>query len=265
MKLLRIILVCFILNISCFISPSKVVAQNFSYARITEEHTYLYRTATFSSDISNIYFELEKTYFVKILDIVNDFYKVKYQNVVGYVVASQVLIINGTPICPYPENITFQINSSLNTKLRTTPQMSDDNNIIGVLPSNYTTLTYIGKTIGEESVKSLGADWYYCCYNYENSGCILGYVYAPLTENLTPILANTESFGDKSETSENITAEMPTETQNLFLVVIMCLPAVIIFIVLVTPFNKQPKTINSTPAKKKGSKRNSKKDFYEID
>ena len=266
MKLIKTFFLCFAFLIINLPLNDNVFAVDFSYARITEDETYLYKTSTHSADISNIYFELEKTYFVKILDIVDDFYKVKYQNVVGYVIAAQVLKVNGTPNLPYPENITFQVNSALNTKLRTSPQMSDESNVIGVLPSSNLSLNYLGKIQGEESIKSLGSDWYYCYYNYENSGCILGYVYAPLTENLTPIFANTETFPDKSEISETITPQMPSETQNLFLVIVMCLPAVIIFVVLVIPFNKKNKpNTSSNQSNKKISKRNSKKDFYEID
>ena len=91
----------------------------------------------------------------------------------------------------------------------------------------------------------------------------MGYVYAPLTENLTPIFANTETFPDKTETSETITPELPSETQNLFLVVVMCLPAIIIFIVLVIPFNKKENNISSK--QNKTNRKTSKKDFYEID
>lgn len=264
MKHLKVAFLLFISIFCCLLKiPATVFALDYSYARIMNENIYLYKSATYTTDITNIYFELEKTYFVKILEVVGDFYKVKYQNVIGYVISSQVLMINGTPNNPYPENITFQISSALNTKLRTSPEMNNENNIIGVLPSSNITLNYLGEIQGEESIKSLGSNWYYCYYSYENSGCILGYVYAPLTENLTPIFANCETFSDKSETSETITPQMPSEKQNLFLVVILCLPAVVIFIILVIPFNKNTK--NTSTSNKKPVKRNSKKDFYEID
>ncbi len=264
MKRIKALILFLVLFCCWFKVPTSVFALNYNYARITTDEIYLYKSPTHSADISNIYFELEKTYFVKILETIDDFYKVKYQNVVGYVISNQVSIVNGTPVSPYPENITFQINSALNTKIRTSPKMIDETNVIGVLPSSNLTLSYIGKIKGEESIKTLGSNWFYCCYNYENSGCILGYVYAPLTENLTPIFANTETFPDKTETSETITPELPSETQNLFLVVVMCLPAIIIFIVLVIPFNKKENN-NISSKQNKNTRKTSKKDFYEID
>ena len=255
--LISVFLCC---NFLC-VTPEIVKSQSYNYARITNSETYLYKTTSDLTDINNVYFQLEKTYFVKILEEHNEFYKVSYLDVIGYVVASQVTLINATPNNPYPRNITFNINSSLNTKIRSSASMTNDNNVVGVLPTNNATLTYLGSVQGEESIKTLGNEWYYCYYNYENFGCILGYVYAPLTENLTPILANTETFSSTVENDNSEIPQMPSDQQNIIIIVLMCLPAVIIFILLVIP----SKTNNNSQTSHTKTRKRSKKDFYEID
>ncbi len=245
-----------------FSNLNYVSAENTVYARVISANTYLYKTD--EMDENNKWFLLEKTYFVKIISTLIDCYKVKYFNITGYVAVDCVDIINGIPSNPYPNNITFNINSSLNTKLRTSTSMTSDANIIGFLPSSDCELNYIAKTYGEESIKNLGSIWYYCYYEYDNNSCIYGYVYAPLTENLTPIPQNTETFSNIIETNNDKTPQNIDEKQNIVIVVLLCLPAVLIVALLVIPFKKKENN-NSTNTQKKLKKKSSKKDFYEVD
>ena len=251
------------------VAPTTAFAQQQTYARITDNETYFYKTPNNTADISNIYFRLEETYFVKIIEVNEQFYKANYLNITGYVLIDKVRIVNGVPNNPYPYNITFEINSVLNTKVRSSANMTTDENIVGILPDNNLTLCYIGEVEGEESIKSLGNKWYYCYYSYENFGCLIGYVYAPLTENLTPILSNTETFSSTVEDDTIDANTIPNNQQNILLIVLMCLPAVIIFILLVLPSKNKTSRSDTTgntynkPVIK--VKKGSKKDFYEID
>ena len=241
---------------------SSVKAEKLSYARILNNNTYLYSSSDLTED--NKFFMLEKTYFVKILSMEANCYKVKYFNITGYVDISEVEIVNGIPNKPYPENITFNINSYLNTKIRTTPTMKNDDNIIGYLPNSNCKLNYLATTEGEESIKNMGTKWYYCNCSYDNNSIIYGFVYAPLTENLTKIMPNTETFEEIEEISQTEIPQDITERQNIVLVVLLCMPAIVIVVLLVIPLNKK----NTKKTKKKLVKKNikkSNKDYYEID
>ena len=56
------------------------------FARIITDECFLFKTPTNVVDSSNIFFELPKTYFVKLIDKAEDnFYKVEYSSFTGYV------------------------------------------------------------------------------------------------------------------------------------------------------------------------------------
>ena len=79
------------------------------FARIMFDQVFLYKTPNNIEDSSNIYFELPKSYFVELTDSANDnFYKVNYLNLTGYVKKDSVQTIAGVPMSPYLENINFR-------------------------------------------------------------------------------------------------------------------------------------------------------------
>ena len=261
MKKKFVIILCVVFLLNFLLNIKVVNAENYIYARIMDSDTCLYSSNTF--DENSVLFTLERTYFVKIITSNPNYLKVKYFSVNGYVRPEEVEIVNGIPNKPYPENITFNINSPLNLKIRLTPTMKTEDNVIAILPKNDTQLNYIASTVGEESIKNMGTKWYYCSYTYSNNSITFGYVYAPLTENLTKITLNTETFEEKQELTENEIPNDITERQNLIIVVLLCSPAILIIILLVVPLNK--KSNSKTKEKNKTSKKKSNKDYYEID
>ena len=84
MRKLSIVFICFVLF--AFVPLPTTRAENITYARINNYGVYLYRTPTGSVDFDNLYFAIERTYFVQITaNAGEDFYQAKYNGITGYV------------------------------------------------------------------------------------------------------------------------------------------------------------------------------------
>lgn len=269
-------IICLIIYFLCFINlwnPKVISASSSLYARILSEDVYLYRSTNQDSTYANIFCEIEKSYFVEILDEQDNFFKAKYFNLTGYVLKDEVDKVYKTPQNPYPSNITFNVYSSLGAKIRTSPEASlGETNIIGIIPSTDSVIDYYGKINGEECLKGQGKEWLYCAYSYDNIGNIVGYIYAPLTENLPEIYPNTETFSAQETTSTPSILASSTKSLNLGLVLLLLIPAILFIVMLFIPSRPRKIPISRTKTQMpnnvkmfKKSKQDSKLDYYEID
>lgn len=100
---------------SIFMFNCPITYCNGSYARIIDNRTYLYKTASSDNSIKNIICAMENTYYVEILLTYDeDFYKVNYNGVSGFVLRNQVKKVSGIPANPYPNNIKMMtINNNI--------------------------------------------------------------------------------------------------------------------------------------------------------
>ena len=215
------------------------------YAQVLTNDCYLY-----ADDIKakNKLFLLEPSYFVKVLqDVDNIFYRVKYMEFEGFVEKSKISFVEEYPDFPFLSNITFDIYSLGNVCMRTSPQITkDDKNIVCTIPSSTKNLTYYGKISGEEVIKGLGNVWYYSAYENENGKLFKGYVYAPLTNNISSIASSGESV-----TLVNINTFVPIDnllylnvtTKNM-LIVITAIPTIAVVILLAVPSKIKQKNSN---------------------
>ena len=221
-------------------SPLVVDAVSSQYCRITEESTLIYKSANISDDLSNIYFELTSTYFAQILGTENEFYKVNYDGITGYVLKDEVTIVYGTPTTPFPEDITFQINASASAVIRSIPSV--EGNYLGLLPCN-TTLSYFGKVEGTEAISGLGKYWFFVTYTSFEQGVISGYVYAPLTENLTEIPPNMEELSTipVGGSVDDILSPELLNINNLLLIAGLSIGALVLLLLLIAPMRKNKK------------------------
>lgn len=160
------------------------------YARVLFDEVYFYKTPN-ENALNNIYFELPKTYFVKLIDKNENFYQAEYLNIVGYVKKDSVQAVLGTPIKPYLNNITFRVYSELSTNLHEAPsQNSTLKTKIPILTNN---IQYISQIEGESLISGRTNIWYYCKFTSENVS-YYGYVYSDFCDEMQPILNNTESL-----------------------------------------------------------------------
>lgn len=162
------------------------------YAKVLTNDCYLYK----ESSKDNGLFLLEQSYFVKILDA-NDnvFFKVQYLEFEGYVEKSKVNFVEEFPQEPYLIGITFDIYDIGNVCMRSSPEtLQNDSNILCTIKSSTKNLMYYGKCTGEEAISGLGNVWYYSGYEDEHGNIFKGYIYAPLTRNLSSISSSLESL-----------------------------------------------------------------------
>lgn len=214
---------------------TRIVNASNKYAQALES-TNLYKTSIESDDISNIYCLVEKTYFVKIVADYNDYYKVEYNGITGYVKKNDVKEITNTPFTPYPYNIKITLDSACN--LRSSPTVkSQHNNIITTLSSGESNFTFIGRIYSDEAIDFGGTTWYYVNYNGE-----YGYIYNKYVKSITPIYENTEEVTYKNSTSEPLVNPI-TNTPTIIIIALLFIPCIIILLILYLPRKNKLKKI----------------------
>lgn len=237
--LLMIICIMILFNASTY----TVYANDNSYAQITSENGYLYRNPTSNPDISNIWCKLEQTYFVEIINDYNDdFYKVNYNSIIGFIKKSEVKEITNTPISPYPSNINIKINSTSGCYLRELPiSKTTTSNIIKTIDKGTNNLLFVGYAYGDECIDLKGSLWYLVKHNND-----IGYIYSDFVENKVTIYPNIEevSFHIKDYTSSMLNPL--SDTSTLITTIIITIPCIFILILL---FTAKPKLNKSKPKK----------------
>lgn len=247
MNNLKIIMLCSILFLVSIYSNnlSFVYADSSSeYLRIVSSNTFLYRTANIDENYENLYFELPQTYFVKLIDSSNEnFYKVEYSNLIGYVKKSEVIKVNGTPQQPYLNNVTFKLNGTANAVLFSQP--NNTSKYIGTIPFNAENILFWGKITGQNALPNLGNEWYYCTYTSFEQGIISGYIYAPLTTLVSNIPENNENLSESTPANstpiQEILAPEIQKPSNIIIISILVIFALLILILLFKPNKKAKK------------------------
>lgn len=221
--------ICLLLILSTCSFPIKITASSLGYAQVKNSTTLLYRTSQIDESLSNVFCYLEESYFVEILsEAENDFYKVYYNGVIGYVKKNKVERVSETPKKPYPNNIYFDIADN-KCYLRSLPK-SSENNVITTLNSSTKSMRYIGKISGEESIDFTGSTWYLTEYEGQ-----IGYVYFGYTENLNTIFPNVEKVSHLS--NSNALDRMNPLSNTTCIIVIGCilLPCLFIMFLMFKP------------------------------
>ena len=150
------------------------------FAKVLFEQVYLYKTPTNNNDVSNILFELPKTYFVQLEEASGEFYKAKYLDTTGYVKKDCVQAIIGSPKQPFLE-LNFRVYADLSTQLKTTPT-STSNSIVKI-PLLTKNICYYGKINGETLIEGRTSVWFYCKYE-TNTESYFGYVYSDFCDEM---------------------------------------------------------------------------------
>lgn len=220
-------MVSFILIVITFISfcycPYTLCSDN--YARIIDNHCYLYKTASDDNNIKNIICIMENTYYVEILLIFDeDFYKVNYNGINGFVLRNKVKRVNEKPNNPFPQNIKM-LTTNNNVYLRSSPEKANNN--ITIVPSNCANLKYIGKVYGEQLDDFRQNLWYYVEYQG-----IYGYIYGDYIVSISNIYPNIEELSFLNDNDfDDIINPLSDETST-FIIILMLLPMILIIFLL---------------------------------
>jgi len=233
MKRTFILILLILINISN--SQKFIYASTTKYARI-ESSTEIFKEPSTNINLDNIICIAEESYFVEIISEFEDFYKVSYNSISGFIKKSHLKEISNTPTTPYPYNIKITISSNCN--LRTTPTTkSTVNNVVSTIYTD-SEIKFIGRTYGEEAIDFGGSTWYYVCVNGN-----YGYIYNKYVKNITPIYENKESFTYASPINETIQNPI-THTPSLLIIIILSIPLIAVLIILYIP--NKPKHTKKT-------------------
>ena len=223
-----------------------VSTENFTsgYAKVLTNDCYLLEKPNTDSHI----FLLEQSYFVKVANVYdNIFFKVEYLEFEGYVEKSKIGFVEEFPKEPYLTGITFDIYDIANVCMRSSPKtIPTDNNILCTINVSTKDLTYYGKCVGEEAMQGLGNVWYYAGYQNDDGKVFKGYIYAPLTRNLSAIASSQENLSlvnITNFTSVDSLLYLNLSTKNL-LIVITTIPTLFVAILL-TKNSKKVITTNT--------------------
>lgn len=226
------------------------------YAKVQSTGVNLCTTPSESSAI----FEIPYSYFVKVEYIVDDYYKVIYKDVEGYVKRDKVKLMNGTPQTPYA-NATFKL--FVPYSIYQSPTQSSTKTLEQL--DTTTTIEYYG-TINGQQVMSDNNVWYYSSATV-NGQKFYGYIFSGVTDYLSTISVNTESF---EIVSDSILNSPTTEFNELsigtkiMLIVSISVPSVLILYFLIKP-SKIMQITKSRKQVKKESKKIRHGDYFEFD
>lgn len=235
-----LVLILILLLNQCPIINASASGENLTryFAKVMYDDVYLFKTPTDIDDISNIYFELPKTYFVELLDSANeDFYMANYLSFSGYVKKDSVQAIIGTPTSPFLENINFRVYAELSRDLRNEPSLNNGTSSqITYIPLYSKNLTYIGKIYGETLIDGRTNIWYYCKYSADKD--YYGYVYSDFCDEMDTIQNNLEKVTfTENPTFEPIpepTYTIPQNSNNVGIIIgVLSVPALVFLLMIV--------------------------------
>lgn len=217
-----------VILISSQLNLDIVFAKEEYYARVMYEQVNFYRQPLLDESMANVWFELPKTYFVKLLDRAgDDFYLAEYNGIQGYVKKDSVRAINGTPSNPYLKDIFFRIYAEPSRDMRSFPAI--DNTLseqVTYIPLYSKNIEYISRTIGQELILNRTNVWYYCKYTTDKE--YFGYVYSDFCDEITQINNNNENvtyIDNPTFIVENSNDNISSNSKLLGIVLaIMCVP-----------------------------------------
>lgn len=215
----------------------------FYYAQVQDKNVYLYNAPN-----GTPLFEIPETFYVKLTkDAENGYYKATYQEINGYVLATEIQCVANEPATPYLYGVSFRNYGQQSSELRTEPtRMGGASTLICELPLYETNFSYIGKICGEEVVPNRGDIWYYCKYIKNNQEKI-GYIYSGLIDMMTtyynnpldsyPIIKHQWKENTNSNIQNMATIALPNSKETLIILAI-CIPTIVIIAFLFSPVPK---------------------------
>lgn len=231
-------------------------AENSSYfAKVQNTGVFLCESPSEASAL----FEIPYSYFVKVENAVDDYFKASYNGVSGYVKKDKVTLMNGVPQNPYAKAI-FKI--FVPYFLYKSP--SQNSSVTAVDTS--TTFTYYGTKAGQQ-VSSASNIWYYASASVGGK-TEYGYVYSGVTDYLSSIQPNTETFKTITDldfsTSPNSELKRLSTGTKIILIVSISIPSLLILYFLIKP-TKFVQITKSRKQIKKERKRVRHGDYFEFD
>lgn len=196
----------------------------------------LYKTRDMETNgFNDVYFEVPETYFVTILEMVNEnCYKVQYDRFIGYINPSMIQVSTFIPTNKTLEGITCDIKTTSGTQIWSAPTTSAD--VLTTISAGTKGINYIASCYG--GVPSGGECdlWYYVSYvPSENSTNVYeGYIYSENVSNISPIPANLETNPEQIISAENLenNSLLISSTVKTIIVAIVSIPIILFFVII---------------------------------
>lgn len=247
-----------------FVVQIVLFSDNSSLAYAQEDNIYYAKVQSVGVNLCSMpnenssLFEIPYSYFVKVESTIDDYYKVSYNAISGYVKKDKVTLMNGEPKNPYAQ-ATFKV--FLPYSLFESPnQTSTEKAKI----TSSSIITYYGTKIGQQ-VSSRSNLWYYSSI-IENNQTYYGYVYSEVADYLSTISINTETFEvvkDNIFDSSPEFSSLSTGTK-IILIVAISFPSLLILYFLIKP-SKIMQITKSKQTLKKERKKIQHGDYFEFD
>ena len=207
----------------------------------------LYKTKEMSSNLEDVYFQVPVTYFVLILETINeDCFKVQYDRYVGYVESLKVEVATFVPIVKILKNITFDIKETSGTQIWKYP--TTQSNVCTMVSAGTKGLKYIASTNGSVPSGGKSNTWYYVCYTSDlnSTNVYEGYVYSENVTNLSEIVANTETnpvvISEEQEmVNKNDGVIFISSTLKTIVISIIAIPIILFFAIILYKIIKKIK------------------------
>lgn len=235
MKICKILLF-YIILLSCFNIDN---VENFSYAKSqsiryakVSSGCLLYKSQDLKDDIDNIYFVVPETYFVTILEDVDEYVcKVQYDKYIGYVKREFISMATFVPNIKTLSDIKCDIKQTSGTQIWNKP--SADGNVLAIIPAGEIGVNYISYVYGVIPTGGEVNVWYYISYtpSTNTTNVYEGYVYSENVTNLSDIPVNLED-NPEVYVESNVSDENNIHISSTFKTVIVALISIPIILLI---------------------------------
>ncbi len=214
--------------------------QSVRYAKVGSE-CYFFKTSNIN-DVSfrNVFYIVPETYFVIIVDdSTSPAIKVRYGDTLGYVSLDTIKEVSFVPVNPTLSGATLDISSASGTQIMSAPSVESE--VECVISKNTRQIKYVAYTYGEVPSGGVSNVWYYAVFvpPYDPTSVFEGYIYSERVSNLSTILPNSEGIEetpppstDDEEMSESDANFAMNNTVKIILIVMICLPIILVFVLL---------------------------------
>ena len=205
--------------------------QTTSYAKVLPNCT-LYKSTNFDVDIDNIYFVIPETYFVMILETINEeCLLVQYGNFVGYINSDFIIPATFTPNIKTLEGVTCEIKETSGTQVWSKP--SANSNVLTTIPASTKKIKFIATAFGAIPSGGQSNIWYYVSYTpeYNSTNVYEGYIYSENVSNTPKIVPNTEQNPEIKSNADKIELNVSSPVKVL-IISIITIPIIILLLII---------------------------------
>ena len=224
------------------LSPNECFAysEKTQYAKVKNE-CVLYKSKEMKNSLDDVYFTVPETYFVVILETINEnCFKVQYDKYFVYVESNKITLVNFVPIIKCLEGVKCTIKETSGTQIWNKP--GTEGNALTTIPAGTLNITYVAKTYGDIPIGGESNVWYYVNYTplSNETNVYEGYIYSENVGSISEIIANAETDVETFKT-EDVVEKNTFKISSTFktvLIAIITIPIILLISIILYKFVK---------------------------